>query len=95
MINLSKQPLSDAQRLQLVRKKEIDNAKNILKKYGYNVEYLWCVDDVLDRVSCTKNEAYDVLTEALQNDYIVEQIFSQIEQISEGEGYEKIDEYEA
>ena len=64
------------------QKTEIDQAKAILKQYGYFVESLWNVNDVLFHDDCPNNittdQAYDVLRRALENERIVEEIFSEI-----------------
>ena len=45
---------------------EINQAKEVLRKAGYNVESLWHVQDVTDRYECDQETAYDILTNALE-----------------------------
>jgi hypothetical protein len=55
---------------------EIDQAKEVLRKAGYNVESLWHVQDVTDRYECDEETAYDILTNAL--DRSIERTFDVI-----------------
>jgi hypothetical protein len=45
---------------------EINQAKEVLRKAGYNVESLWHIQDVTDRYECDQETAYDILTNALE-----------------------------
>jgi hypothetical protein len=54
---------------------EIEQAKAILKQYGYFVDNLWSTQDVTDRYECTEEQAYDVLDTALNNEATIEKIF--------------------
>ena len=64
------------------QKTEIDQAKAILKQYGYFVDSLWNINDVVFHDNCpdniTREEAYNILGRALQNERIVSEIFSEI-----------------
>jgi hypothetical protein len=55
---------------------EINQAKEVLRKAGYNVESLWHVQDVTDRYECDEETAYDILTNAL--DRSIERTFDTI-----------------
>lgn len=52
----------------------IEQAKKVLKKYGYYVDNLWHTDDVHRFGDISEDEAYDVLDSVLQNDYTIEKI---------------------
>ena len=58
---------------------EIEQAKAILKQHGYFVDNLWSTQDVTDRYECTEEQAYDVLDEALTNEWVMEQIWFSID----------------
>ncbi len=68
--------------------KKIEEAKALLKKHGYQVDNLWCVDDVKHKYNCTDEEAYDVLYGALTNDATMEQIWLAIDIHAEADGLE-------
>ena len=57
----------------------IKEAKQILKNNGYYVDNLWNVIDVMERHKVTEDEAYDILDESLQSEYIINTIFEQID----------------
>lgn len=52
----------------------IEQAKKVLKEYGYYVDNLWHTDDVHRFGDISEDEAYDVLDSVLQNDYTIEKI---------------------
>lgn len=54
---------------------EIEQAKKLLADNGYYTGNLWCVEDVQSKFDCTKEQAYDVLDGALNNDATMEQIW--------------------
>lgn len=58
---------------------EIEKAKQILREAGYFVDNLWHVDDVKAQTNCTDDEqAQEILSFALTDGYITEQIFDLI-----------------
>ena len=70
--------------------KEIQQAKQLLKDNGFYIENLWHVDDVKfganseDKyIECTNNEAYEILSEAIEQESINESIFDNIQAINE------------
>jgi hypothetical protein len=65
---------------------EIEKAKAVLRDAGYFVDNLWTIQDVQDRFECDDNTAQGILYDSLTNEYIVEQIFSQIIDYAECEG---------
>ena len=56
----------------------IYEAKKFLEKEGYFVDNLWCVEDVMLNYDCTEEEAQEVLSNALQNDATMQQIWEAI-----------------
>ena len=56
----------------------IYEAKKFLEKEGYFVDNLWCVQDVMLNYDCTEEEAQEVLSNALQNDATMQQIWEAI-----------------
>jgi hypothetical protein len=71
---------------------EIQAAKDLLKKYGYSTDNLWCVEDVQSLFKCTNEQAQGVLNDALQNDATMEQIWFAIRFHAEEEGLEEVEE---
>ena len=57
----------------------IESAKKFLKEHGYYVDNLWHIDDVKQNYNVSDEEAYDILNEAMQSTYIMENIFGQID----------------
>ncbi len=62
-----------------IKLQDVSIAKAVLKKNGYFVDNLWCVDDVIQNYNCTEDEAQEVLGMALTNDVITERIFGAID----------------
>jgi hypothetical protein len=56
--------------------REINKAKEVLRKAGYHVDSLWHVQDITNRYECDADKAYEILTEVL--DVSVEMVFSSI-----------------
>jgi hypothetical protein len=73
---------------------EIEQAKAILKQHGYFVDNLWSVSDVTDRYECTEEQAYDVLDEALTNEWVMEQIWFSIDDTCDSLKIELKEDYE-
>ena len=72
--------------------KEIEKAKAVLRKNGYQVYNLWSIEDVQHKYKCTDEEAQGVLINALQNDATMEQIWFAIDFHAEDDGLELIEE---
>jgi len=65
----------------------IANAKLVLKQAGYYVDNLWHINDVQDRFECDDNDlAQSILHDALNNEYIVGEIFGEIWDYAQTEG---------
>jgi len=56
-----------------------EQLKDELTRRGYYTGNLWCIDDVQGRFEATDDEAQDVLDDALQGSWIIEQIFECID----------------
>lgn len=70
---------------------EFNDTIQKLKKSGW-VPFLWHVDDVKNNYDVSDDEAIEVLTEAFDKDYVMEAIFSYVDDICEQYEYERIDE---
>jgi len=78
-------------------KEQVENLKSLLK-YGdndlptiredYQIENLWCVEDVKSKFKCTDKEALSVLESALMNEATMEQIWLAIDFYGEKNGLE-------
>jgi hypothetical protein len=56
----------------------------------YQKENLWCVEDVKSKFKCSKDEALEVLEQALTNDATMEQIWFAINFHAEENGLKEI-----
>jgi muramoyltetrapeptide carboxypeptidase LdcA involved in peptidoglycan recycling len=65
---------------------DIDKAKKVLEEAGYYVNNLWHVNDVHSRFDCSKDEAMNVLEEALTSDSTFETIWFNIDYFGKEEG---------
>ena len=72
--------------------KEVEAAKAVLKKNGYQVDNLWHIDDVKCNYDCSDRDAHGILYAALTNDATMEQIWFAIDFHAEDEGLEKKDD---
>jgi hypothetical protein len=72
--------------------KEIEAAKAVLKKNGYQVYNLWSIEDVQCKYDCTDEQAHGVLIDALQNDATMTQIWFAIDFHAENDGLKEIEE---
>lgn len=70
----------------------VEQAKKVLTDAGFYVGNLWSIQDVQDRYKCDDETAQDILHDALTNEYIVQEIFSQIIDFAECEGLEEIEQ---
>lgn len=62
----------------------IAGAKQFLEEQGYSLAGLWCTEDVMSNYECTEEQAQAVLREALESDYITEEIWYAIDMAAEG-----------
>tara|TARA_R110000803_G_scaffold185755_2_gene248131 strand:- start:11096 stop:11554 length:459 start_codon:yes stop_codon:yes gene_type:complete len=69
------------------RLSKIAKAKALLEKEGYCTSNLWHVDDVMEAYNVNKEEALDVLEDAMTCDWIMREMHECIDNIAEAEGY--------
>jgi len=62
----------------------IAGAKIFLEEQGYYTECLWRISDVMDNYECTEEQAHEVLREALDSDYITQEVWEAIDMAAEG-----------
>ena len=85
--------VSKSNNMTIEQQKEIEKAKQLLRDNGYFVDNLWHVEDVKGRFKCDDDEvAQDILSNALQNDATMEQIWLAIDIAGESEGLEAIEQ---
>ena len=65
-----------------------NEAKQLLEERGYYTECLWATTDVQAQYKCTEKEAQEILSAALNNECITEQIFATIKDLAEEKGFE-------
>lgn len=65
-------------------------AKETLFRLGYQVDNLWCTDDVRGNYECTEYEAMEVLISALTNEATMSQIWYAIRFHAEENGLEPV-----
>ncbi len=58
---------------------KVQQAKQILIEAGYFVDNLWTIRDVQDKFECDNETATGILNNALTSEYIVENVFEQID----------------
>ena len=58
---------------------KIEQAKELLKSYGYFTDNLWHIDDVNIKFECDEDTAQCILNDALTNDSTFEHIFFAID----------------
>lgn len=70
----------------------IHNAKEVLRNAGFFVDNLWHVDDVKGRFQVfDKEDAQDILNDALTNEWVMEQIHYSIGQIADFKGFKALE----
>jgi hypothetical protein len=68
----------------------VEKAKDTLRDEGYFVDNLWSVDDVIGRHDCNEDEAQEILSEALQSEFVVETIRGSIDLQAAEKGLQKV-----
>lgn len=58
--------------------KDVKVARELLRKKGFFVDNLWCVEDVMEDYECTEEQAQRVLDMALTNDSTMQHIWMAI-----------------
>ena len=59
---------------------EVRAAKDVLRRAGYHTDSLWHVEDVTLRFECDSDEAYEILTHAL--DASIEDVYGMISSVA-------------
>lgn len=54
--------------------KSVEEAKQTLTNDGYYIGSLWHLEDVKSKFECTDDEAFDILSQCVDNEWIIEQI---------------------
>ena len=62
-----------------------EDLRNELELRGFQMDNLWQTIDVTDNYECDSDVAMDILTDTLNNYWIIEQIFLVIDQIAQDE----------
>lgn len=75
----------------VIRRMDIENAKQVLRENGYFVDNLWQTCDVKNSYECTEQEAYNVLSEVFDTDNIQQEIAEMIWHIAEIMNLKQID----
>lgn len=68
----------------------IENARSLLKSYGYYVDNLWHIDDIVFRYECTDKDAQDVLDNALTSDRMFNETWESIARTAEDMNFKEI-----
>ena len=62
-----------------------EDLRNELELRGFQTDNLWQSVDVTDNYECDYDVAMDILTDALNNEWVIEQVFLVIDQIAQDE----------
>lgn len=65
-----------------ITEQQVEQAKAILKEFGYYVDNLWHIDDVHCNYICTVDEAQEILDEAMSNDWMMQTIHDTISDVA-------------
>ena len=68
---------------------KIEEAKQVLRDAGFQVENLWSLPDVMDNYDCSKEEAMDLLEQTLTNDHVMETIWESMYIIADIKGIKR------
>lgn len=68
----------------------IHNAREVLREAGYFVDNLWSIIDVQDKFKCDDDTAQGILSDALTNEWITEQIHRTIEDTAMDMGFKNL-----
>jgi hypothetical protein len=60
-----------------------EDLRNELELRGFQTDNLWHTIDVTDNYECDYDVAMDILTDALNNEWVIEQVFMVIDQIAQ------------
>lgn len=70
----------------------IEQAKEVLRKEGYYVGSLWNISDVQSKYECTDEEAMQVLEDAVDNEWIIGEIWDSIDSSADIHGLKEIED---
>ncbi len=70
----------------------VEEAKQTLTDDGYYIGSLWHLEDVKTKFECTDDEAFDILSQCVDNEWIIEQINVSIDDAGEYEGLTRKEE---
>ena len=62
---------------------KIEEAKQVLRDAGFQVENLWSLPDVMDNYDCSEEDAMDLLEQTLTNDHVMETIWESMDIIAD------------
>jgi len=62
---------------------KVEEAKQVLRDAGFQVENLWSLPDVMDNYDCSEEEAMDLLEQTLTNDHVMETIWESMDIIAD------------
>ncbi len=60
----------------------VEEAKQVLRKAGYQVDNLWHIEDVKVNYDCTDDEAMEVLEKALGSSSTIERIWFVVDYVA-------------
>ena len=62
-----------------------EDLRNELELRGFQTDNLWQTVDVTQNYECDSDVAMDILTDALNNEWVIEKVFFVIDQIAQDE----------
>jgi hypothetical protein len=62
-----------------------EDLRNELELRGFHTDHLWHSVDVTYNYECDSDVAMDILTDALNSEWVIEQVFLVIDQIAQDE----------
>lgn len=68
---------------------KVEEARQVLREAGFQVENLWSLPDVMDNYDCSEEEAMDLLEETLTNDHVMETIWESMDIIADINGIKR------
>jgi len=66
-----------------LKKVSTEDLRSELELRGFQTDNLWHTIDVTENYECDSDVAMDILADALNNEWIIEQIFVAIDQIAQ------------
>ena len=78
-------------KLMYLREVSDEQLKNELELRGYFTYNLWHVDDVKNQMTCTDDEAQEILVKTLTSDWIMGQTWETMSEVMVGHTHKTID----